>query len=68
MKLAAKKLGMKTTWDPLQQLREAILTLEAYINADSQINTWHFSFGRQNFSIYETILILLTFKFFNFIH
>lgn len=68
IKLAAEKLGMQTTWGVLQQLRKAILTLEAHFNADSQINTGHFSFGRQNFSTYATTLSLLTFKFFNSVH
>lgn len=59
---------MQTTWDPFWRLRKAILTSEARFNADSQINTGHFSFGRQNFSLYETTLRLSTFKFFNSIH
>lgn len=56
---------MQTTWDPLWQLRKAILTLEARSNAESQINAGHFSFGRQNLSIYETTVSLSTFKFFS---
>lgn len=62
---AAGRLGMQTIWDPLWQLRKAVLTLEDPSNAESQISTGHFTFGRQNLSIHETTVSLLTLKFFN---